>query len=502
MPSSFSLRSRRRARLLLLIFFCCLTWVAVAWPKSKWSEWTKLSLGRKAVSDQDPRLAAASRTESNGWIYVRLEGPPTQIGFQHGYLLAGEIDEAVTVIAHFLKHTTKKDWSFYKKTAEELFWPQMESEYKQEIDGMAAGLAARGKRLGRNDLLALNGWMELGLYYLPSLRGPQSPPQAALRTTSPANCSAFIATGDYTKDGLIVMGHNAWVDYVIGQRWNIVMDIKPQSGHRIFMDTFPGFIHSGDDFVINSAGLMVTETTITQFYGFDPQGTPEFMRARKAIQYAGDIDQWIYYMREKNNGGYANDWLIGDRKTGEIARLELALKNTPVWRTKNGYYVGSNFASDPKVLTEETRFNPDDETNSANARRIRWEQLMAQNKGKIDIALAKQMEADHYDTARKQDAPSCKTLCGHNDLDDRGAPEVEWEPFYPGGGVQGKVTDSRLAEKLQFWAIMGHPCGRAFDAKSFLAQHAPFKWQRKYLRDMPGQTWTLFSAKHGDENSK
>ncbi len=24
----------------------------------------------------------------------------------------------------------------------------------------------------------------------------------------------------------------------------------------------------------------------------------------------------------QNNGGYANDWLIGDRKTGEVARFE------------------------------------------------------------------------------------------------------------------------------------------------------------------------------------
>ena len=32
-------------------------------------------------------------------------------------------------------------------------------------------------------------------------------------------------------------------------------------------------------------------------------------------------------MLDGNNGGYANDWLIGDNKTGEIALLELGLKN-------------------------------------------------------------------------------------------------------------------------------------------------------------------------------
>ena len=62
---------------------------------------------------------------------------------------------------------------------------------------------------------------------------------------------------------------------------------------------------------------MITETTITQFEGWDPNGKPEFMRSRKALQYANSIDDYVRIIKEGNNGGYANDWLIGDRKTGE-----------------------------------------------------------------------------------------------------------------------------------------------------------------------------------------
>jgi hypothetical protein len=43
---------------------------------------------------------------------------------------------------------------------------------------------------------------------------------------------------------------------------------------------------------------MITETTITQFEGWDPNGNPEFMRARKALQYANNIDDYVRIIKE------------------------------------------------------------------------------------------------------------------------------------------------------------------------------------------------------------
>src|SRR2546423_14226818 len=37
---------------------------------------------------------------------------------------------------------------------------------------------------------------------------------------------------------------------------------------------------------------------------------------------------------------------------------------------------------------------------SPNARRARWDELLKENKGKIDVALAEKMLGDHRDTAR------------------------------------------------------------------------------------------------------
>ena len=65
-------------------------------------------------------------------------------------------------------------------------------------------------------------------------------------------------------------------------------------------------------------------------------------------------------MKDGNNGGYANNWLVADRKNNEIASLELGLKNVTLQRTRDGFFVGSNFPVDPKLIREETNFDADD----------------------------------------------------------------------------------------------------------------------------------------------
>ena len=446
------------------------------------------------AAGDDPRLKNASRENKNGWISVHLEGTPAEIGYQHGYLLAPEIDDCIRMFAfYFEKGSTQKDWKFFRAATERIFWPKIDKEYQAELEGIAEGLAARGYKYDKIDITVLNANIELASYYVPWLANKIR--KDSLNNQAPGKCSAFIATGSFTKDGKIVIAHNNWSDYIIGERWNVVADIVPAKGYRILMDCMPGFIHSGDDFAINSAGILYTETTITQFKGFDENGVPEFVRARKAAQYANSIDDYIKIMTTDNNGAYANDWLVGDIKTNEIARLELGLKNHRVWRTFDGWYEGSNFPCDPKLTAEETTFDPNDMLNTANSRKCRWAQLAIAHKGKIDLELAKTMEADHYDPIKGRIELNGGVLCGHVDRDPRGAPEWSSPPYFPTGAVQGKVTTAALAKEMKIWARMGHPCGTDFLAAPFFEKHPEYKWQDKFLKDMMGNPWTLFAAR-------
>ncbi len=209
------------------------------------------------------------RPQKNGWIFVHLQGQPAQIGFQHGYLLAPEIQDFLGVAKVSLLHDSSKNWAFYRHAAETVFLPHIEPQYREELQGIVDGLHAHGASVDLIDLVILNAWPELSPYYT-NWYDKQQPLVGAAARPVPERCSAFVATGSYTRDGRPVIAHNNWIEYYAGARWNIIFDVVPAAGHRILMDGAPGLIDSGDDFGMNDAGMVITETTISHFSGFDP----------------------------------------------------------------------------------------------------------------------------------------------------------------------------------------------------------------------------------------
>ena len=185
------------------------------------------------------------------------------------------------------------------------------------------------------------------------------------------------------------------------------------------------------------------------------------------MQYSRSIDDFVRIMLDGNNGGYANDWLVGDNKTGEIALFELGLKNHSVRRTKDGCFFGANFPDSHKLTREETKFDEGNKTSSPNARKARWERLIENHKGRIDLELSKRFETDDFDVISVKNEASERTLCGRVETSPRGAPEWDWGPFFPGGTVQSKVTDGDLADKMALWGQVGHH-GSDFIAESFM----------------------------------
>ena len=475
-------------RVSAIVLVCgALVCAGVAATKSAKSE-----AARENAGAPDARMKGAYRRPAvQGWTQVHLEGTPREIGYQHGALLAAEIEDLQKVFALELSHDNAKDWNFFRDAAKNVLWPHVEEEYREEMQGIADGLSAKGVKLDLWDVVAMNASEEWS-YYVEEYdkeHGIASP----ATVTAPDHCSAFVATGSYTKDGRVVIAHNNWTNYLDGARWTIVFDIAPEKGYRILMDGLPGLIHSGDDFAMNTAGIVITETTITAFHGYDMNGIPEFVRARKVMQYAASIDDAARIFKEGNNGGYANDWLIADTKKNEIASLELGLKNVTLERKTDGYFVGSNFPINEKLMTEETTYAAKDMSVSGNARHRRWEQLMKENKGKIDVKMAQGFLADHLDSFTGKTEPSERTLCGHVEASPRGM--GSWQAAYgTAGAAQNKATDAAMAQKMMFTAAAGHACGSDFIAAKHLQEHPALSWERPELRDMKAYPWTTIKA--------
>jgi hypothetical protein len=392
---------------------------------------TFISLGQTLPGlslQQESWLENAERHEKSGWTYLHIEGPPQERGFQYGYLLAGEISRGISDTKLNWEHLSAMEWNWLADNALALFKNKIDPENLSELEGIIEGMKAAGKVFSLADIIAYNGWIELSSYWW-----PQELKKMEVKKLPPVkeSCSAFIATGSMTSDGGIVMGHNTMSNYH-EVFCNLVIDIVPENGHRILMQTVPGWIHSGTDFFVTDAGLVGCETTIGDFEGFDSEGIPEFSRMRRATQDARNIDEWCNIMKHGNNGGYANAWLIGDINSGEIARLELGLKYTGFEKTKDGYYTGSNVAENIQILRFETTTNESDIRDMSIARRVRWKQLMAENAGRIDVEKGKQFEAEHFDTYMMQERLGGRGLCCHAELENQpcGWPSV---PYYPAG---------------------------------------------------------------------
>ena len=228
-------------------------------------------------------------------------------------------------------------------------------------------------------------------------------------------------------------------------------------------------MHSGTDFAVNSAGMVLCETTISGFAGYDPAGIPEFVRMRKAIQYSKSLSEMVAIFKKGNNGGYANTWLMGDTKTNEIGKLELGLKNVVFNSTKDGYYVGANFPEDPKLIREEVPggWNADPKGNGSERRKLRWCNLLDTHKGQVDAEKGKEFLADTYDPVADRKGASGSTLNGKT-------------PY--NGATNTKVITADLAKEFKVWARMGFSDGSEM---KFPNRRNPL------LRDIYAQPWVL-----------
>jgi hypothetical protein len=457
------------------------------------------------------------RFEKNGWIYISIKGEAFERGFAHGKLLKKEIQEAIKTMKWNIYDSHGLDIHFFKDFSNFIFKQPMQKNYPEIFEELKG--ISKGASVNLDELILWNNIASLD-YAFPKIEKyldemPHIKKQfgnllenlssiGQMEGGAKDKCSAFMAVGDYTHDKKIVCAHNSFDNFIDGQFFNIIIDIKPKNGHRILFQSAPGYISSQTDFFINSKGFIGTETTIGGFTSYK-HGNPISCRIRKCMQYANNLDDYVKFLKEGNSGDYANSWLIGDTKKNEIMRIELGLEFVNVERKKNGYFIGFNAPYDARIRNLEcnnTGF--DDIRRHQGARKVRLEQLMNENKGKINIEIAKMIIADHYDVYLNKTNPCSRTCCSHYELDDRAFMSQADRPlpYQPRGAVDGCVVDSESCKKMGLWGRWGSSCGIPFIVNDFIHQNIQWKRFGPWLKDRPSQPWTFFKSEDYNKSNK
>ena len=458
----------------------------------------------------------AYRYNIQGWIYLHIEGEPYERGYQHGYLLAAEIVDHINRWSntihnspllenrHFDHESAKYErlsntwWNFCRSRIKHIYWDRTPEEYQEEIRGIADGVKEQngyvhGREVDYIDILAINEMYEFmvrsensrkdfhplrGLFngiksLIPTGLGDmESFVESFLGTPPTHHCNAFIATGNATTEGQIVAAHDIrcggwWYSYYIAQRWNVITDILPSDGHRLIMVSSPGYIWSDENYYQNEQGIVILDTTCSQGL-WRNRGYSMAIRMRMAAQYSSNLDQAIDYLMYKNDGIWTAAYLIGDTKTGEIARLDLGLYNYEIWRTFNGFYWSANNAISKGVRAEANglglkgillkmiglNFYAYFTRRYFHAPRdAKFEELGEKYYGDIDIEVLKDKIMYEY-------------------------------PITDNSTTDIKATDTQLMEANSLWAFWGNARGMIWDVSEQ-------ELNLKEARNVPPAGWTL-----------
>lgn len=440
--------------------------------------------------------------ELNGWTYISVWGGPRERGFSYGFFSAKEFKNIQKMLAFHVLESTGHPWSYFVEVCKEEFVDSIRRrfpEFMEEMEGIAEGCIAAGVDTSLDEIVAYNNYITIVNCYYPNATqsfkmGASTAKEGGAAAGAADRCSAFIATGDYTTDGKIVVAHNSFVEFIDGQYYKVILDLNPTEGHRFLMQTQACSIWSGTDFFVTDVGIIGTETTIGGFLAYE-KNDPISCRIRKAMQYGNSLDEYVEMLLDGNSGDYANAWLFGDIRSNEIMRFELGLKYWDVKKTTNGYFYGANFPFSPEIRNLEcANTGYQDIRRHQGARQVRIPDLMEQHKGKINLEVAKRMIGDHFDVYLNKENPCSRTVCSHYELDGREfmSDPSRPKPFAPRGAIDGAVADAECIQNMSMVMKYGSSCDIPFDAKAFCDTHRQWKALEPYLLDRPVQPWTVF----------
>ncbi len=277
------------------------------------------------IADAQPKLldkeGAGKLYQVGPCLVCVMEGTPSEMGFQHGRLLASRIHHGIKegyMQKAFLSRGYTPEYINAQSERMEKHFP---AEYIEEMRGVVKGLkAAKVDDITYEDIRTEVTQAELAHH--PPNQPPDAKPaaDAADRAKAGQQCSNFAAWGQWTPDGRLLHGRN--LDWNIGgsaQEEAAILVWRPKGKSPFMMVGWAGAIGSVSG--MNSRGITIGEmTSVSSEETFD--GVPLLILMRRVLEEAGTLDQAVDIIKK---GPRTTGWnfIIGDGKIPDARALEV-----------------------------------------------------------------------------------------------------------------------------------------------------------------------------------
>jgi hypothetical protein len=285
----------------------------------------------------------------DGFLLVRLEGEPYELGYQHGRALRGEIRSLWDACERLILNARGAwfGWGLRQalvgtaRVMERFISPDL----REELRGVAAGSG-----LPYTSLLLLNCFDDL----MQNLR-------IFDRLAARFACSAFAAVGNRAADGVAIAGRN--FDYwfrsefaaagaeptAVLRRHLVVFSYRPARGEPFAAVGWPGLIHvvTGQ----NAAGLAVACLT-SPAWSERVLGTPLPFLYRQIVQHDHTLDQAEQRLRAARRT-IGNHLLVVSAAERDARLFEFTSRQLVASRPANGILATTNHFQSPLLAAEQ-----------------------------------------------------------------------------------------------------------------------------------------------------
>jgi predicted choloylglycine hydrolase len=353
---------------------------------------TAASAAAKVVSIE----GAGWREDVDGVRVVHLQGTHYEMGRQHGKLLKEEIHALIKYFFEDKGTLFGASVSDIAKAAAtmEKFIP---AEYIDEMKGVAEGAGVEYEKV-----LYSNVFLDV---------------VSAHWVGVAPGCSNFIALPGVTKDGNVVHGRN--LDWSADEKiaaMNTVFFYTPNDGIPFAALGWPSIV--GTLTGMNARQISMGEMTSMSSEA-TLEGIPIMILLRMLLETSDNLDSAFKVLADNpRTTGY--NVLVSDGKAADAFGVEMSAKNIFRRGPKDGYVFSTNHYTNKKLKATQERYLymfGNGKKSDTFYRYDRFDQLLKENRGKIDPATAMSIMGDKFDPLTNSvSGDLTNTICAANTL--------------------------------------------------------------------------------------